>query len=100
VFAAGYDLVHDYDRVWQRFDAVLGLPRLGVMHLNDSLGALGSRKDRHALIGAGMLGDEPFRRIMCDARLAHVPKILETPKGDDMVTNDRAMLAKLRAFAT
>ncbi|MCX5766727.1 MAG: deoxyribonuclease IV, partial [Gemmatimonadetes bacterium] len=61
---------------------------------------LGSHKDRHELIGVGMIGDEPFRRLMTDPRLATVPKLLETPKGDDMVTNDRAMLAKLRAFAT
>jgi len=36
---------------------------------------------------------------MSDPRLRDVPKILETPKGDDMVTNDRRMLAKLRGFA-
>jgi deoxyribonuclease-4 len=99
VFAAGYDLVSDYDGVWAAFERALGFDRLGVMHLNDSQGALGSRKDRHALIGEGLLGDEPFRRIMRDPRLRHVPKILETPKGDDMVTNDRRMLDKLRAFA-
>lgn len=99
VFAAGYDLVQDYDGVWARFADVLGYERLGVLHLNDSAVPHGSRKDRHALIGEGHLGDAPFRRIMTDPALRHVPKILETPKGDDMVTNDRRMLAKLRAFA-
>ena len=99
VFAAGYDLVHDYDGVWARFADVIGYDRLGVLHLNDSAVPHGSRKDRHALIGEGHLGDAPFRRIMTDPRLRDVPKILETPKGDDMVTNDRRMLAKLRAFA-
>ena len=52
-----------------------------------------------ALIGEGHIGDAPFRRIMTESRLRDVPKILETPKGDDMVTNDRRMLAKLRGFA-
>ena len=99
VFAAGYDLVHDYDGVWDRFADVIGFDRLGVIHLNDSAIPLGGKKDRHALIGEGHLGDAPFRRIMTDPRLRSVPKILETPKGDDMVTNDRRMLAKLRAFA-
>ena len=99
VFAAGYDLVGDYDGVWARFADVIGLERLAVLHLNDSAVPFGSRKDRHALIGEGHIGDEPFRRIMSDPRLRDVPKILETPKGDDMVTNDRRMLAKLRGFA-
>ena len=100
VFAAGYDLVGDYDGVWANFRDVLGSARLGVLHLNDSLGALGSHKDRHALIGEGCIGDGAFRRIMQDERLRLVPKMLETPKGDDMVSNDRRMLTKLRAFAT
>ena len=99
VFAAGYDLVDDYDGVWDRFADVIGFDRLGVIHLNDSAIPLGGKKDRHALIGEGHLGDAPFRRIMTDPRLRSVPKILETPKGDDMVTNDRRALEKLRRFA-
>ncbi|MBW7934476.1 MAG: deoxyribonuclease IV [Gemmatimonadaceae bacterium] len=99
VFAAGYDLVGDYDGVISRFADVIGLHRLGLLHLNDSKAPLGSKKDRHELIGVGTIGDAPFRRIMTDPRLATIPKVLETPKGDDMVTNDRAMLRKLREFA-
>ncbi|HVT39278.1 MAG TPA: deoxyribonuclease IV [Gemmatimonadaceae bacterium] len=99
VFAAGYDLVNDYDGVWARFSGILGMKRLGLVHLNDSKVPLGSKKDRHELIGAGALGEGPFRRIMNDARLAGIPKLLETPKGDDMVTNDRRMLGLLRGFA-
>ena len=99
IFAAGYDLVGDYDGVWQRFADCIGYDRLGVIHLNDSAIPLGGKKDRHALIGEGHIGDEPFRRIMTDPKLRGVPKILETPKGDDMVTNDRRSLEKLRRFA-
>jgi deoxyribonuclease-4 len=99
VFAAGYDLINDYKGVWSRFDDVLGLPRLGVVHLNDSKAPLSSRKDRHELIGVGAIGAGPFRRIMTDPRLASIPKVLETPKGDDLVTNDRRMIAMLRGFA-
>jgi len=97
-YAAGYDLVGDYDAVWADFDRVVGLERLGLVHMNDSKHPLGSRKDRHEAIGAGTLGAEPFRRIMLDARLASVPKILETPKGDDGVGADLANLALLRSF--
>jgi deoxyribonuclease-4 len=98
LYAAGYDLVRDYDGVWTRFDDVLGLDRLGCIHLNDSMTPFNSHRDRHALIGAGSLGREPFRRIMNDPRLSRVPKVLETPKGDDLVTNDRRMLRMLRGF--
>jgi deoxyribonuclease-4 len=99
VFAGGYDLIKDYAGVWQRFDDVIGLDLLGLIHLNDSKAPLASKKDRHELIGDGMIGAGPFANIMRDARLAKIPKVLETPKGDDMVTNDRRMLTMLRGFA-
>jgi deoxyribonuclease IV len=98
VFAAGYDLVGDYDGVWSRFDDVLGIAQLGLLHLNDSKAPLGSKKDRHEQIGKGAIGAAAFKRIMNDGRLAHIPKVLETPKGDDMVTNDRRALKMLRSF--
>jgi deoxyribonuclease-4 len=98
VYAAGYDLANDFDGVMTRFSDVLGFHRLGLLHLNDSRAPLGSRKDRHELIGLGSIGEGAFRRIMTDQRFAAVPKILETPKGDDMITNDRRMLRKLRGF--
>jgi deoxyribonuclease IV len=97
-YSAGYDLVGDYEGVWTHFDAVLGLDRLGLFHMNDSKHPLGSRKDRHEHIGEGTLGETPFRRIMTDARFFEVPKLLETPKGDDLVTFDRRNLARLRSY--
>lgn len=48
---AGYDLVHDYDGVFKRFDQVIGLDQIAVFHINDSLNPLGAHKDRHANIG-------------------------------------------------
>jgi deoxyribonuclease-4 len=98
IFAAGYDLVADYDGVWRRFDETIGFARLKMMHLNDSKAPFGSRKDRHELIGEGAIGAEPFRRIMTDPRFADVPKVIETPKGDDAEVNDRRMLELLRGF--
>lgn len=98
LYAAGYDLVREFDVVWQRWDDVLGLDALRVIHLNDSKTPFASRRDRHELIGEGTLGPEPFRRIMRDPRFAGVMKILETPKGDDDVTMDRRMLRRLRAY--
>ncbi|MDH3205221.1 MAG: deoxyribonuclease IV [Gemmatimonadota bacterium] len=95
-YSAGYDLVCDYEGVWTRFDEIIGLARLGLIHLNDSKHPLGSRKDRHETIGEGTLGTEPFKKLMTDERLRSVPKILETPKGDEPVQSDRANLALLR----
>lgn len=97
-FSAGYDLLGNYEGVWADFDRILGLDRLGLLHLNDSKNPLDSRKDRHEGIGRGTLGPEPFRRIMTDERLRDVPKVLETPKGDDPVVADRANLRLLRSF--
>lgn len=99
VFAAGYDIAHDYDGVMARFADVVGLERLGLMHLNDSKAPLGSRRDRHELIAEGALGPEPFRRIMTDDRLVGVPKVIETPKLDDLEKTDRRMLRRLRRYA-
>ena len=97
-FSAGYNLVDEYEKVWSSFDQIIGIDRLGLIHVNDSKHPFGSHKDRHETIGEGTLGTEPFRRLMMDERLAHVPKVLETPKGDDGVLADRTNLGLLRSF--
>jgi deoxyribonuclease-4 len=99
IYSAGYDLVNDYDGVWARWERVIGLTHLGCLHLNDSKTPFNSHRDRHELIAEGSLGKEPFRSIMRDPRFRRIPKILETPKGDDEVTNDRKMLRRLRGYA-
>lgn len=96
--AAGYDLALAYEDVWRRFDDTVGLDRLHVLHLNDSKAPLGSKRDRHELIGEGTIGENAFRRIMTDPRLARVPKAIETPKLDDAEATDRRMLARLRGY--
>lgn len=98
VYSAGYDVRERFDEVIASLDSLLGLERLGLFHLNDSLRPFGSRKDRHADIGEGSLGEEPFRRIMTDARFAAIPRILETPKGDDATAADRRNLHRLRSL--
>ena len=98
VYSAGYDLVGDYEGVVANLADSVGLERLKLFHLNDSQCPFGSRRDRHAEIGEGSLGDGPFRRIMTDERFAAVPKVLETPKGDDHTAADRRNLARLRSF--
>ncbi len=98
LYSAGYDLVQDSDAVWAEFDDLLGLKHLRCLHLNDSKTPFASHRDRHELIGEGSLGPIPFQYLMRDRRFDHVVKIIETPKGDDMVTLDRKMLRRLRAY--
>lgn len=81
-FAAGYDIrtTKAYEATFGEFDKVVGLARLKVIHVNDSLKDLGGRVDRHQHIGEGKIGLEGFRLLMNDERWEKVPKILETPK--------------------
>lgn len=76
---AGYDLVSDYEGVLQRFDEVIGLEQIAVMHINDSMNPCGAHKDRHANIGEGYIGFETLQRLVHDERFLTIPKILETP---------------------
>lgn len=99
LYSAGYDLVGDFDGVWAEWERTLGMDSLGCLHLNDSKTPFASRRDRHELLGQGSLGAAVFRRIMTDSRFAKVPRILETPKGDDMVTNDRRTIRRLKRYA-
>lgn len=100
-FAAGYELrtKRDFNSTFKMFDEVIGLSYLKVFHVNDSKKPLGSRVDRHEHIGEGELGLEPFRFLMQDRRFAGIPKILETPKGDDPVGHDSRNLDVLRRLA-
>ena len=98
LYAAGYDLVKEFDTVWAQFDDVIGRGRLRAIHLNDSKAPLNSRRDRHELIGQGALGREPFRRLVTDDRFANIPKVIETPKLDDATQTDRRMLRRLRGY--
>ncbi len=97
-FSAGYDLVGDYEGVWEALGEAIGLDKLGLIHMNDSKHPFGSRKDRHEAIGEGTLGEGVFRRLILDEQLRHVPKILETPKGDRGNEADLRNVALLRGF--
>lgn len=95
VLAAGYDFRTEggYRRVMEEFDAVIGLRRLEMFHLNDSKRDAGSRVDRHQHIGKGLIGSWAFARILKDRRFRKIPMVLETPKANEM---DRRNLAYLR----
>ena len=104
-FAAGYDIttMEGYERVFAEFDRVIGLDRLQCFHVNDSKKGLNCHVDRHEHIGRGAMGLDGFRLLMNDPRFAAIPKILETPKGDNDEMDEenlkllRGLLAEMKS---
>jgi deoxyribonuclease IV len=86
LFEAGFDIStpKGFWETMRRFDRIIGRDRLAAWHLNDSKTALGSRVDRHEHIGKGKIGLAPFSEIMRSEEFGAIPKVLETPKGDDL----------------
>ena len=82
LLASGYDITTEagYRDTFEQFDRLVGIDRLKVFHANDSKKPRGSRVDRHAHIGEGCVGLEPFRRLLHDARFAGLPILIETEK--------------------
>ena len=78
-YTEGYDIVNDYDTVFDEFEKEVGFEYLRGMHLNDSKKELGSHVDRHDNIGQGLTGSAFFERLMKDSRFDNMPLILETP---------------------
>ncbi len=93
-YSAGYDIVNDYDGVFDEFERIVGFQYLKGIHLNDTKKPLGSRVDRHGSIGLGLLGMDFFKRFMKDPRFDNMPIVLETP--DESRWADE--IALLRSF--
>jgi deoxyribonuclease-4 len=100
LWAAGIDwtTARGYAAMMESFDRVIGLRHLEAFHLNDSKKPLGSRVDRHAPIGHGVIGAAPFRRLLVDDRLADLPGYLETPPLPDGEESYADGLRRLRAL--
>ena len=100
-FAAGYDLrmPKGWDAAIAEVDSMIGVKEVLAFHLNDSKTDLGSRVDRHAGIGEGKIGREPFRHIVNDERFRDLPGCLETPKSEDL-HEDVENLAILRSLSS
>lgn len=92
LFASGYDITESkaaFTRILDEFEEATGEPP-AFFHLNDSEGALGSNKDRHALIGEGAIGEDPFKWLLQDSRSRGIPLILETPQKNFEIAEDDA----------
>ncbi len=96
--AAGYDFLspNRYEAFLREIDAVLGLPRVKALHLNDSKQGLGSHADRHEHIGRGKIGKDPFRWLVNEPRFADALGILETPGTDRAFKRNLKLLKSMR----
>jgi len=99
-FAAGYELktLEGLTGTLESFEDLIGFDRLKLVHLNDSVGGLGTRIDHHEHIGLGEIGDEGFRFIL-HSRLSRVPMIMETPVDDRRSDLDNMMKARRLAVS-
>ena len=100
LWGAGYDVSDPaaVDEVLVDFDRLIGLPRLAMVHLNDSTSARGSRHDRHAHLGEGQIGRDGLAHLLCHPALDHVAFYLETPGMEDGY--DAVNVARLGDLAT
>ena len=98
LFAAGYDVSDkkSWDATLKEFDKHIGLKHLYAIHVNDSLKPLGSRVDRHACLGEGLIGIKGFKAMMQHPDLYELPKYLETPEGPETWKKE---IKRLREFA-
>lgn len=78
---AGYD-ISKFDEFLDEFDKIIGIEKIGCVHVNDSKNEMGAHKDRHENIGFGKIGFETLLKVIYNERLENVPKILETPYVD------------------
>ena len=79
---AGYNLL-EFDSFLDQFDNLIGINKIGCIHINDSKNICGSHKDRHENIGFGEIGFNKLINIIYNSRLDNIPKILETPYVED-----------------
>ena len=96
-FAAGYELrnLEGIDNTLKNFDETIGINKLKVIHLNDSMGEFNCNRDRHQHIGLGYIGKNGFKTFVNDSRIKHLPMILETP-----INNERDDVGNLLEIKT
>ena len=92
-FASGYDW-RDFEKTIERIDREIGIKNIKLIHANDSLTECGSKKDRHAHIGEGLIGREAFEKIVDFAKENEIDLILETEH--DKVVEDIELLKSWR----
>jgi deoxyribonuclease IV len=84
LYASGYEVRERkaFKAVVDQFDDVVGIDRLGALHMNDSMTPFGSNRDRHANLGEGELGEDGLRVFLGEKRFRRLPVLLEVPGPD------------------
>ena len=79
-FVSGYELRTEkgLSETLEKFDSIIGLDRICLVHLNDSVGKIASGNDHHEHIGMGQIGLKGMELIV-NSKLSRVPMIMETP---------------------
>lgn len=100
IFAAGYEIrsYESYDKVVSLLFKHVGQGRIKCWHLSDSKTERGSNRDRHAHLGQGEIGLNPFAMLVSDSRFENIPAILETPKDGGGDSENLSILRKLRGY--
>ena len=98
IFAAGYDIRNEesYNNTIKIVERTVGISKVRAFHLNDSRRELGSRMDRHAEIGKGLIGIKGFELLVNDPKFKDVPGILEVPGGEEGYRRNLELLKSLR----
>lgn len=97
IWDGGYDIAGDLDGVLAKFDDEIGIERLKAVHLNDSMNALGSHKDRHERLGKGRISLEAIKAAVSHPKLRELPFYLETPCDLQGYKEEIALIKSLRA---
>lgn len=98
LWASGYDLCGELDGVLEAVRSQFSMEKVWAVHLNDSMTALASRRDRHENLGEGLIGEKALRALFCHPLVQHIPFILETPALKDLQTA-KVEVDKLRQWA-
>jgi deoxyribonuclease IV len=98
-YASGYDIKNDLDGVLKKYDELVGLDTLKVIHCNDSMVPFDSKKDRHQNIGDGEIGIDVFKELLHEERLRSLPFMLEVPGIDGKSGPDKENIDRLRSVS-
>ncbi len=94
-FSEGYDIKDRYEESMELLKSSGVLKHIGALHINDSMFAVSSKKDRHENIGKGYIGDKGFSNIVNDNSFNNIPMIMETPDGDEYYSKNLEKLESM-----
>lgn len=95
-YAYGYDIVDDLDGFVELLDKTIGISSIQLIHLNDTNEKIGSRIDRHTMIGKGIIGLKALKRFVLHPRLAHIQLLVEPPVLE--IDEERALLTMIKSW--